>query len=183
MGSVELLDERRSVVVVIDLQGKLMDMAYRSRLVIEATKRLMRLADVFDVPVVLTEQYPKGLGETVPEVKQLLNDEPVEKLCFSCMGEEGFRKKMGTLGKKHVILCGIEAHVCVFQTSLDLRDDGQTVHVVVDAISSRKKTDKVTAIRRMVQEGVIPETTEMLLFQLLKKAGTQEFKKISKIIK
>lgn len=179
----ERLSADNSVLVVVDVQERFRDVINEWEETVENVVKVVEGCRVLGVPILHTEQYPKGLGKTVNELRQALDGEPVEKVHFSCMGDPGFRQKIGSFGKKHVILCGIEAHVCVLQTALDLMDDGHVVHVVVDAVSSRKESDKKTAVRRMLNEGAAPETVEMVLFQLLKKGGTEEFKKISKIVK
>ena len=110
----------------------------------------MRLADIYRVPVLLTEQYPQGLGETLSEIKELLPGmKPVEKTCCNCGDEAGFKKELEASGRKQVLVCGIESHICVYQTALDLLDLGYEVQVVADAVSSRTEANKKISLERM----------------------------------
>ena len=146
--------------------------------------RLLEGAAVLGLPVLGTEQYRKGLGATVPEVMRALRGAAlVEKLTFSAWGSEAVRSALKTGGMKDVILCGIEAHVCVCQTCLDLLDEGYRVFVVGDATSSRKAENHGFGIERMGQAGAIIVSTEMILFELLQRAGTEEFKKILGLVR
>jgi nicotinamidase-related amidase len=194
MGLVELLDERRSVVVVIDLQGKLMEMAYRSRLVIEATKRLMHLADVFDIPLVLTEQYPKGLGETHPEVRSVFDGLAtakrfVEKTSFGCCGEPKFMAALDELlpglapEQRQVVVAGIEAQVCVVQTVIELRRMNYDVHVCWECVSGRGQEYRHHAIERMVQAGAVPTNHESVAFEWCRDKNHPRFKEMSNLLK
>ncbi|MBU0762350.1 MAG: hydrolase [Candidatus Altiarchaeota archaeon] len=176
-----MISRDESVLVVVDIQEKFRPHIHEWDVMLGNSIKLIKGLKILDVPVVVTEQYPKGLGETVAEIKEVLEFKPVEKTCFSCMGEEGFRKNIS--GKKQVILCGIEAHVCIMQTTLQLLDEGYEVYLVVDAMSSRKKSDKRIALRRATQKGAIPVSTEMVLFELLKDAKNLGFKEIQAIVK
>ena len=135
---------------------------------------------MLEVPIIVTQQYTRGLGDTVKEIREVVeSDEYVEKISFSAW--EDIREL--TKGKKFVILCGIESHICVLQTLIDAKADGMIPVLVTDCISSRKETDKEYAIERAKQEGAIVTTYEALLFELLKKAGTKESRKIQRLIK
>lgn len=169
--------------VVVDVQERFRPVVHEWDWMLENIVRLIRGCRVLDVPVVVTEQYPKGLGGTVSEIKGVLGFTPVVKNAFSCFGEPSFNDTLKELGRKNIVLCGIEAHVCVFNTALDALEDGYNVHLAADAVSSRKKSDRRTAVRRMTQEGVRLASVEMLLFQMLKEAGSEEFKKIQEIVK
>jgi len=169
--------------VVVDVQEKFRSVIHEWDKTLENIVKLIRGAQVLGVPTVVTEQYPKGLGKTVKEISDVLEFTPVEKTCFSCAKDDGFMEALDATGCENVILCGIESHVCVLQTALDLMKGGYDVHYVVDAVSSRNKSDKKIAVRRVVQEGALASSVEMILFQLLEKAGTDEFKKISEIVK
>jgi nicotinamidase-related amidase len=132
----------------------------------------------------LTEQYPKGLGPTTKPVSGLLKNQEIhEKIAFSCCGEPEFLKHLLSLDRPTIIVCGIEAHVCVLQTVLDLMEQGLTPVVVEDCISSRNPEDKRVAVERMRSEGAVISTCESVLFELTKIAGTEEFKAISRLVK
>jgi nicotinamidase-related amidase len=136
------------------------------------------------IPVLITEQYPKGLGPTVSEIKMELGTIlPIEKVSFSCCGVETFNEKLNQTGRKQVILAGIETHVCVLQTADDLIKAGHEVHVVADAICSRRKLDWEIGLRWVEKKGAMISTTEIIAFQLLKEAGTEEFRTLSKWLK
>jgi nicotinamidase-related amidase len=136
------------------------------------------------IPILWCEQVPRALGPTVPEVACHLEGlTPLPKSTFSCWGDSAFRREIQALGRKQVLLCGIEAHICVFQTARDLRHHGFGVHVLSDAVSSRSVDDRDLALCRMEQEGVRLCGLEMVLFDLLKDAKHPEFKAISRLIK
>ena len=142
-------------------------------------------AKVLHVPVLVSEQYPKGLGPTIPEIREHLGADfcPIEKIAFSCGRSPGFREALDATGRHDVILCGVESHVCVYQTAVDLINDGFHVHVAADAVMSRRSADSDRALTLMERAGAIIGTTEMFLFQLLERAGSDEFKAISKLVK
>jgi hypothetical protein len=148
--------------------------------VARATATLIDGAEALGVPIVITEQYPKGLGETVPEVSEHLPDgtEPLEKVCFSAAEAEGF--DLG--GREQALVCGVEAHVCVNQTVLDLLDAGTEVQVAEDAVGSRFAENKQVGLRKMERAGAVLTSVETALFELLGRAGTDEFKRIQKLI-
>jgi len=139
---------------------------------------------VLEIPFLVTEQYTKGLGFTVLPLKNALGDySAIEKIAFSCCDEPQFSKALSVTGKKNVILCGIETHVCVLQTAIDLLQAGYQPVVIEDCVSSRKLSDKHTAIERMRQEGAIISSLESILFELTRYSGTETFKAISKLVK
>jgi len=132
----------------------------------------------------LTEQYPKGLGQTIPQIKRFFQDlQPIEKIEFSCFGSAKFKDALAETKAKTLILTGIEAHICITQTAIDGVEKGFRVYVVEDAISSRSTQDKFIAIQRMMHSGVTVVSTEMIIYELLKKAGTAEFKEILRFVK
>lgn len=148
------------------------------------TKILLAGLKELDIPVLVTEQYRKGLGETVEFVREnLVEYDPLEKMTFSCCDDALFETELAQQGKKNVIICGIEAHVCVLQTSIDLIEKGYQPIVIEDCISSRKPNDKNIALQRMRQEGVIISTCESILFELTRISGTDTFKAISRLVK
>jgi hypothetical protein len=139
---------------------------------------------VLEIPFLVTEQYPKGLGFTILPLKMAIGDySAIEKTAFSCCDEPQFANILSVTGKKNVILCGIETHVCVLQTALDLLQAGYQPIVIEDCVSSRKLTDKHTAIGRLRQEGAIITSLESILFELTRYSGTETFKAISKLVK
>lgn len=149
------------------------------------TLHLIEAARLLHIPVIVTEQYPKGLGPTVKKIKDGLNDHymPIEKITFSCCRDKTFVDSLRRAGRKRVILCGMETHVCVLQTCVDLLREGYYVHAVRDAVCSRAEDNFMTGIDFMRDAGAVITCTETVLFQLLERAGTEEFKVISKRIK
>ena len=137
-----------------------------------------------DIPLLITEQYPKGLGPTIPEIKDVIPSyAPIEKISFSCCGEPFFLEAVQVTGRQQVVLAGMETHVCVLQTCLDLLKEGFDVHVVSDAVCSRTEQNYRAGLEFMRDAGAVISCTETVLFQLLEKAGTEPFKIISKRIK
>ena len=181
-----LLDSARAVLIVIDVQEKLcaaMDQDVLRQLV-KNTGILLESAHELAVPVLFTEQYVKGLGPTLPELKNRAAAAPsFEKLTFSCCGNQSFVEHLKNCGRTQVIVAGMETHVCVLQTVIELLADGFHVHIVTDAVMSRSGDSKQTAIEAMVLAGAVPTSTEAVVFQLLKVAGTDSFRKLSKLVK
>jgi nicotinamidase-related amidase len=179
-----LISREGAVLVIIDVQEKLFPhMAERERIA-ENIAKLIRFAEIIKVPIVLTEQYPKGLGHTVSEVKELIPYfQPIEKVEFSCLESGKFKDSLVKLEARTLIITGIETHICVTQTAIEGLNDGYAVFVVSDAVSSRSLDDKAIGLERMRQSGVTIVSTEMLIYELLKKAGTPEFKEALKLIK
>lgn len=179
------LDAGNSVLVVIDVQDKLcraMDEKVLGHLVKNAGI-LMDAAAELKIPVVVTEQYVKGLGETLPELKERSPAAALEKMSFSCCGDSAFVDRIKGLGRKQVIIAGMECHVCVLQTVIELLDAGFTVHLVRDAVMSRRKDNWFVGLETARDAGAVITSTEAALFQLLKVAGTEEFKKLSKLVR
>lgn len=175
-----------SLLVIVDIQERLaVAMSEKEReKVITNTLHLIEAAKLLAVPLIITEQYPKGLGTTVPEVRNAVQSyAPIEKITFSCCGEQFFMEALQEISRKQIILVGMETHVCVLQTCIDLLVEGYDLHVVSDAICSRTKQNYMTALEYMRDAGAVITCTETVLFQLLMKAGTEEFKAISKRIK
>ncbi len=170
--------------VVIDVQEKFEPSIHEFDKMVGNITKLIRGMRLLEVPILVTEQYPEGLGRTVEDVACALGDfTPISKLSFSCMESVGFKTLFERLAKKEVVLCGIEAHVCLFNTAKDLLDQGYTVHFAADATSSRKPYDKEIALRRVESEGAKLTTAEMILFELMHKAGTDKFKKMLEIVR
>lgn len=181
-----MLEPAKAVLVVIDVQEKLCA-AMDANVLAQLTKNvgiLLESAKELAIPVVFTEQYVKGLGPTLAELKERVPTAPChEKLTFSCCGNEAFVKQLKDSGRTQVIVTGMETHVCVLQTVIDLLDAGFNVHVVKDAMMSRSGDNRQTALEAMVLAGAVPTSTEAVVFQLLKIAGTESFKKLSKLVK
>ena len=178
------LDKENSALLIVDVQERLAPAMKVRDEVIGNCIHLLELAKMLNIAVVVTEQYPKGLGLTVPEIRAALPAYlPVEKLTFSCCGEPKFQDEIKKLDKKTLILAGMETHVCVLQTCIGLLNDGFNVHVVSDAICSRSKKNWKTGLEYMRDAGAVITCTETVLFQLLRVAGSEEFKAISKRIR
>ena len=173
-----------TILVLIDFQERLFPAMHDKEKLLQDVIKLIKGAGVLEIPIILTEQYPKGLGPTIPEIKELLPDiQPIEKVCFSCCDSEAFCKSLVSLKRKQVLIAGIEAHICVYQTAMALARAGYEVQVVSDCISSREPEDKAVALYRIGAVGVIPTSTEMALFELLQVAQGDKFKQISNIVK
>jgi len=178
------LNTKNTALVLIDFQEKLFPAMYDKDKLLRNVVKLIRGAKVLEIPIILTEQYPKGLGPTIPEIKSLIPDiKPVEKVCFNCCDDDLFCTALDGLKRKQLLIAGIEAHICVYQTAIALVGAGYDVQVVGDCVASREPENKVTALSRMVGEGVSLTTVEMALFELLKEAKGDKFKQISKIVK
>jgi nicotinamidase-related amidase len=174
------LDRESAVVVVVDVQEGFRPVIQGFDEVAANVARLVKGANAIDVPVIASEQYPKGLGATVPEVAEHLDGvEPVTKTCFAATDADGF--DLG--GRTQAIVCGIESHICVWQTARGLLDQGVEVHVVRDAVSSRTEDNRALGIELIERAGGQPTSVETALFDLLKVAGSDEFKVVQKIIK
>jgi nicotinamidase-related amidase len=172
------------VLLIIDIQERLAVVMKERERVVKNSQHLIELAKMTGMPVVVTEQYPKGLGRTVPELQSVLPENaPVEKISFDCCGQSGFLEELKAHNKKTVIMAGMETHICVLQTCIGLLRAGVNVHLVQDAVCSRTEENWRTGIEFMRDAGAVVTCTETVLFQLLKVAGTEEFKKISQRIK
>ena len=179
------LDAGQTALVVIDMQesfrqaiSDFVETAARIALVAHAARLL-------HVPVVVTEQYPKGLGRTAEEIRAALpaDFEPVEKTAFSSCGAGEFVARLQRTGARHIILCGIEAHICVNQTAHDLLARGYRVHLLTDCITARAAHDKHVGLHKMQQSGALPSSIELALFELMRDAKHEQFKAIQKLIK
>jgi nicotinamidase-related amidase len=179
-----LLSKENAALVIVDIQDRLATTMQMKEQVIGNCLHLIALAKLYGMPIILTEQYPKGLGLTVEAIRSALPSyQPIEKLSFSCCGEKSFTGETAGLDRKNIILTGMETHVCVLQTCLDLLNQGFNVHLVSDAVCSRSRENWQTGIEFMRDAGAVITCTETVLFQLLKVAGTEEFKVISRRIR
>jgi len=179
-----MLDRNNAALLIIDIQERLAVVMDKKEMVVRNTLHLVELAKMLNIPVVVTEQYPKGLGKTLPEIQSALPAYlPIEKVSFNCCGEESFNEQMKRLGKKKIIVTGMETHICVLQTSLGLMKAGFDVHLVTDAVCSRTKANWRSGLELIRDAGGVLTNTETVLFQILGVAGTPEFKAISNRIK
>jgi len=178
------LDRSNAALLIIDIQERLAVVMDKREQVVRNTLHLVELAKMLGIPVVVTEQYPKGLGRTLPEITSALPSHlPVEKVSFNCCGEATFDGQIERLGRKKIIVTGMETHICVLQTSLGLLQEGFDVHLVADAVCSRTKANWRAGLELVRDAGAVITSTETVLFQLLGIAGTPEFKAISNRIK
>lgn len=171
-----------SVLVVVDVQEKLLPLIDRSPQILINIAFLLDAAKLFDVPVLATEQYPKGLGPTSSAIAQRLTSAIPEKTAFSCCGSTEFSNQIGKCGRSRPILVGIETHVCVLQTALDLLERGYEVAIPVDAVAARGLVDHDTALRRMERAGALLATSEMVAFEWLGGSSSPAFKSISALV-
>ena len=180
----KLLTTDKTALLIIDIQEKIINVINEYELVIENTIKLIKGFKALGVPIYHTEQYPKGLGPTVQSIQTELDEnEAIQKLSFSCSGAGELFNDLKKKKISQVVVCGIESHVCVQQTVLDLLANNFQVNVVADAVSSRRVKDYDIALSRMRQHGAEVTTTEAILFELLNVCGTEVFKKVSKIVK
>lgn len=176
-----LLNKEDSVLLLVDVQEKLTPAVLESDAFIARCEWLLKLAIKMGVPILASEQYPKGLGSTIEQLRPYFNSHKcVEKIHFSCMHEPNYTQRLHEYNKNQLILIGIEAHVCVLQTAIEMKGAGLDVYVVVDAVSSRHAVDLKYGLKRMKQEGIHLVTAEMVFFEWIRRAGTPEFKALSK---
>jgi len=179
------LDSSHTALLVIDVQDKLIS-AMDQQLYQQLLQNIPLLIDGFKtlgLPMMATEQYSKGLGHTIPELENATEHHCIEKLTFSCCGDEGFLSALNKIKARQVVVVGMETHVCVLQTVIDLLDRGYVVHLVRDAVSSRFVNDFNNALELAAAAGAVITTTETVLFQLVKVAGSDNFKAISRLVR
>ncbi len=175
-----LLRPERTALVVVDLQEKLLPVIAGRERVVKNSLLLMRLAEILDLPVVLTSQYRKGLGEIVPEVRGAAPGlEPLDKVSFGCFGDEGFLNRLRSLsGRDQLVVTGIECHICVAQTVLGALDRGYHVHLASDAVGSRSEENYRTGLARMERAGALVSSAEMATYELLGRSDSDAFKRM-----
>ncbi len=179
-----MLQKENAVLVVIDVQGKLATLMNKHERLFENVNRMIKAANVLEIPIVWTEQIPDKLGETVPIIKkELEGTNLLTKNTFSCCGGPGFNEKLKELGRKQILVTGIETHVCVYQTCMDLLNSEYEVHLVKDAVSSRIKSNYRLGVEKIKEAGAQLTSVEMCLFEMLKVAEGDNFKQIIKIVK
>ena len=174
----------KTAAVCVDYQERILPDMTDPETLLQNTVKLLKGLRVLGVPVYLTQQYTKGLGETVPEIREAVGDTPaMEKGCFSCWDDEGIKNAIEATGCRNILVCGTEAHICVLQSAIDMKMAGKDVLIVEDCVGSRFPHDKEIGLRRAEQEGIRLSTAETVLFELTKVSGTPEFKIISKLVK
>jgi nicotinamidase-related amidase len=179
-----MLDIENCSLVIVDVQGKLARIMYEKELLFKNIQILIKASRILNIPILWCQQVPKALGPTIPEIAELLTGvEPINKSSFSCCGNEKFNQKLKKLNRNQVLICGIETHVCVYQTAVDLLCKGFYVCVIADAVSSRTKESRKLALKRIVADGAKISSVEMALFELLKTAEHPNFKEIARLVK
>ena len=180
-----MINQEDTQILFIDIQEKMMPAIYKREELEARICLLAKCIQLLDLPVLVTRQYPKGLGDTIPLLKETLGDHDcTDKIAFSCLRDDnGFKEKLLEPGKKNLIVSGVEAHICVQQTVLDLLDIGINVIVPADCIGSRHETDRLYAIERMARSGAIVTTMEAVLFEIMKSADHPARKAIQNLIK
>ncbi len=185
MSHPKILDPAKTALVVVDMQEAFRAAVSDFPLIASRISVTVRGFQVLSLPIIVTEQYPKGLGRTAEEILFSLptDFEVVEKTAFSSCGAASFMEKLRGVGASQIVLCGLETHVCVNQTAHDLLNEGFEVHLLTDAVASRFQPDKEAGLRKMLTSGVIPATVEMSLFELLRDSKHEQFKEIQELIK
>jgi nicotinamidase-related amidase len=179
-----MLKMENTVLVLVDIQGKLATLMYNKEEFFSNLARLIKGTKVLEIPIIWNEQLPDKLGRTIPEIKELLDGlTPLEKGTFSCCGNQDFMERIKSIDRRQVLLAGMETHVCVYQTALDLLPEGFEVHLVADAVSSRTLENRQTGIQAIKDLGARLTSVEMALFELLKVAEGDKFKQIIEIVK
>ncbi len=179
-----MLEIDKTLLVFVDVQEKLFRVMHDKETLLSNLQKLLQGIRILGIPVLVTEQYPQGLGPTLPGLATLIPDfQPLPKVCFSCWADDEFRARLAAFCRPQILLCGIEGHVCVYQTARDLVDQGFETYFVSDAISSRTPENRLLSFEMMKQAGSLVTGTEAALFELLKAAGSDQFKKISQIVK
>lgn len=176
-----LIHPNKSCLLIVDIQEKLVPAIHEPETLVKHTRWLTEIANMVGVPVLTSEQYPQGLGKTIPEIADVIEPQNVmEKVHFSCMSEPSCNEKINSLRPNQVVIAGMEAHVCVLQTAIQLKQQAREVYVVSDCVSSRNPDDKAMALERMRQCGIYVVSREMVAFEWLQTSGTESFREISK---
>ncbi|MDD4861996.1 MAG: hydrolase [Smithellaceae bacterium] len=179
-----MLSRTAAVLILIDVQGNLAQAMIDKEKTFSNSVKLIRGFRALNLPMMISEQIPEKLGPTIPQLAQELGEvKPIAKESFSCWAEPAFRDHLESLTRRHVVLTGIECHVCVYQTALDLMANGYTIHLVADAVSSRTTENREVGIQAIKSAGAQITSTEMVLFELLRTAADPKAKEIFKIVK
>lgn len=182
--AIHKLNKEHSGIVIVDVQTRLLAVMRRREVVVQNIIKLIHLSKLFNLPLILTEQYPRMLGTTVCEIKENLQSyDPIQKMVFDCCQVAHFNNCLESARLQTIILTGVETHICVFQTCINLLERGVTVHVPQDAVDSRTEENWHVGLELMKDAGAVITSTETIIFQILKMAGTKEFKEMLKIIK
>ena len=178
------LNREYSLAVFIDFQEKLMPAMHNKEVLQDKVVRLAKGLKVLDIPHIVTQQYTKGIGETIPEVAEAIGEfEPIDKTTFSCMSHVDVINQLEIAARRNIVVCGLEAHICVQQTVEQLLEEGYNVYIPVDCISSRSQNDFLWAAERMEKAGAVMTTYESVLYELLKDSKADGFREISRIVK
>jgi len=181
---IQRLDRAATALLVVDIQERLLSQIFEKERLIRESARMIQGAAILKIPIFVTEQYKKGLGLTVSEISSLIKEfAPIEKETFSACGAEGLVDKLKSRNIRDILLCGMESHICILSTCLDLLDENFNVFVMADAISARNPENTRLALERMRDSGAVVASTEMVLFELLGRAATDEFKEILKLVR
>ncbi len=179
-----MLTIANTILLVVDVQGRLAHMMDEKQRLFDNLHIIIEGARILEVPIIVTEQNPAGLGRTIPEIAHLLTDtQPISKISFSCCGNEAFMQALQALNRKQILMTGIETHICVYQTTVGLLNLGYEVQVVADAVGSRTAVNKAIGLEKMKSAGASVTCTEMALYELLQVADGPQFKRILKIVK
>jgi len=179
-----MLSVEDTLLVIVDIQEKLWQAMHEKEALRENARKMIQAAKILGVPILWTEQNPKGLGPTLPELRELLTHiEPIHKLSFSCLGEPRFQEELERVDRDQILVAGIESHVCVYQTVLDLLDLGHEVEVLADAVSSRTPENKAIGLAKCEANGAWITSVETAIFELLRVAEGEEFKQMLKVVK
>ena len=179
-----MIDQNNSVLIIIDVQGRLAQLMYDRDNLFKNLHILVKGIKLLNIPIIWMEQLPDKIGSTIPEIKDvLIQQQPIIKDVFSCFKSKEFEQQLNKIDPNNIILAGIESHICVYQTAMDLLEEDYKVHIVTDATSSRISENKKLAIERMSSAGAIQTSVEMLLFEIQGKARGETFRKISKLVK
>ncbi|MDI6783939.1 MAG: hydrolase [bacterium] len=179
-----MLKLENTLLIFVDVQGKLAQLMYQKETLFKNLQRIIKGAQILGIPILWVEQNPKGLGATIPEVAQLLiNLQPISKLSFSCCGSQHFKRELKALNRNQILIAGIETHICVYQTAVDLLNSGYEIQVITDAVSSRTMENKQIGLEKIRDAGGTLTSVETALFELLKVAEGTKFKEILQIVK
>ena len=182
-----ILDPKQTVLVIVDMQEPFLAVMHDRERLVANVRLLVQTAVTLDVPVIPTTQYRERMGDVVPEITQLFRDfgvaRSIDKMCFSCAGADGFLKGLESTRRRQILLCGVETHICVSQTALDLVHQGYQVHAAADAVSSRTLEKHKLGMERLRDSGVLPCAAEAAVYELLGEAGTPAFKRLLPFIK
>jgi nicotinamidase-related amidase len=179
-----MLNTKDTTLLIVDIQGKLANLMHEKALLFENVQKLVKGFQALGIPILWAEQNPQGLGPTVPVIAELLsNIQPINKMSFSCCENDRFIQALKSMNRKQVVITGIETHICVYQTAVNLVNLGYTVEVAVDAVSSRTLVNKEIGLQKMKDSGVGLTSVETALFELLKVAEGETFKQILEIVK